>query len=187
MQGLKKDIKITNEIINSWQNIVNTVAEVIKVPSALIMKVDHPFIEVFRSSESNHNPYEVGHREHLTGLYCEEVIKRKDKLLIPNALKDSHWNKNPDIKLGMISYLGLPLLWPDGDVFGTICVLDSKENRYEKSFEKLLLKFKELVEAHLVLLYRNLVDIKNLGDILDNLTEGIIAHDKDRKNPHKAW
>ena len=81
----KNDITITNEILESWQNIVNTMAEILNLPAALIMKVDYPYIEVFSSSESDKNPYEVGDREHLSGLYCEDVIKRKDKLLIPNA------------------------------------------------------------------------------------------------------
>ena len=177
----KKEIRITDEIITSWQSVVNTIAEIINVPSALIMKIDSPYIEVFRSSQSSNNPYKVGDREHLAGLYCERVVKTRSKLLIPNALKDKEWDKNPDIKLGMISYLGFPLLWPDGEVFGTICVLDSKENRFEERYERLILRFKELIEAHLALLYKNLAEKKNLEGILDNLTEGIIAHDKDRR------
>jgi len=62
------------------------------------MKVELPYIEVFRSSESNSNPYKVGDKEHLAGLYCEKVIKIKNGLLVPNALKGKDWNKNPDIK-----------------------------------------------------------------------------------------
>ena len=181
-QRIRKEyIRISDEIVNSWQKIVDTMAEVMDVPAALIMKVDHPYIEVFSSSGSKSNPYKAGDREHLTGLYCEEVIKRKERLLVPNALKDKKWDKNPDIKLGMISYLGFPILWPDGEVFGTICVLDSKENRYEKRYERLMLRFKELAESHLSILYQDLSVIKNLEDILDNLTEGIIAHDKERR------
>ena len=177
----KKEISITDDIITSWQGIVDTIAEIVDVPSALIMKVDHPFIEVFLSSESSNNPYDVGDREHLAGLYCERVIKTRSKLLVPNALKDRAWDSNPDIKLGMVSYLGFPLLWPDGEVFGTICVLDSKENKFERPYETLMLKFKELIEAHLSSLYKGTFDRKNLEDVLDNLTEGIIAHDKDRR------
>ena len=181
-EGTGKDhIGISNEIIHSWKKIVDTMAEIIHVPSALIMKVDHPYIKVFSASASKSNPYKVGQKELLAGLYCEEVIKRKEKLLVPNALKDKKWHKNPDIKLGMISYLGFPILWPDGEVFGTICVLDSKENRYEKRFEDLILRFKELAESQLYQLYQDLIVIKSLGDILDNLDEGIIAHNKDRR------
>ncbi len=176
----KSEIGITDEIVNTWQSIVNTIAEIINVPSALIMKVDEPYIKVFRSSESSKNPYKAEDREYLAGLYCERVIETRNKLLVPNALKDKEWDKNPDIESGMISYLGFPLLWPDGEVFGTICVLDSKENKYEKRYEKLMASFKELVEAHLSLRFKNLANRKNLENILDNLSEGIIAHDKDR-------
>jgi len=177
----KKEILIPSEVLEGWQSLVNTVAEIISVPAALIMKVDSPYIEVFCSSESKGNPYKAGDREHLDGLYCEKVIKTRDKLLIPNASKDSEWAKNPDIESGMLSYLGFPILWPDGEVFGTICVLDSKENEYEERYEKLMAHFKGLVETHLVLLFRNVADSKNFEGILDSVKEGIIAHDTKRR------
>jgi PAS domain S-box-containing protein len=147
------EIVIPDDVVAKWQSALNILAKVVQVPAALIMKVEPPFIEVFRSSESSGNPYRVGDRELLAGLYCERVITSRKKLLVPNALKDPDWDKNPDIKLGMISYLGLPLLWPNGEVFGTICVLDSKENRYQAEYESLLRQFKRLVEAHLSLLF----------------------------------
>src|ERR1700739_3318751 len=46
---------------------------------------------------------------------------------------------NPDIKLGMTSYLGFPITWPNGDIFGTICVLDSKSHDYNYLYRELLL------------------------------------------------
>ena len=126
------DVVVPVLIIDKWQNIVNILAKLASVPVALIMHVDLPYIEVYRSSKTVDNPYEVGDKERLigSGLYCETVIKNNAKLLVPNALKDKDWDKNPDIKLNMISYLGFPLLWPNGEAFGTICILDIKENKY---------------------------------------------------------
>lgn len=149
-------VVIPEEMANKWQDIVDILAEIVKVPTALIMKIDEPYIEVFRSSKTDKNPYKVGDKEHLSGsgLYCEEVIKTKRKLLVRDALKDEKWNKNPDIKLGMVSYLGFLIQWPNGEPFGTICVLDSKENSYNKTYEKLILKFKDIIEDYLTLLYR---------------------------------
>ena len=57
LKGNKKDIEISDEMIAGWQSVVNTLAEIIDVPAALIMKVDPPHIEVFRASESGSNPY----------------------------------------------------------------------------------------------------------------------------------
>src|SRR4029453_17250180 len=123
--------EVANEILHKWQEIVNIIAEIVHVPSALVMKVEPPNIKVFVSSESHSNPYERNELAPLnTGLYCGTVMKTRHSLLVPDALHDGEWKSNPDIKLGMISYLGFPVSWPDGQIFGTICVLDRKENSY---------------------------------------------------------
>lgn len=175
-----KDIKIPDETINKWQNIVDTVADLLDVPAALIMKVKPPYIKVFRASETENNPYEVGDKEKLNGLYCETVILDDEKLLVTNALKDEEWEDNPDLELGMVSYLGFPIKWPDGDFFGTFCVLDSKENSYSKKAENIMKEFKELIETHLALIYKNkqLTEHKNkLETTLQSIGDGVITTD----------
>ncbi|KKL55714.1 hypothetical protein LCGC14_2252640, partial [marine sediment metagenome] len=46
------EIVVPKEVILKWQKIVNSIAEFINVPAALIMKLNPPYIEVFRSSET---------------------------------------------------------------------------------------------------------------------------------------
>ena len=123
-------LQVPDDIIDKWQKICDIMAEVIGVPSGLIMRVVDSDIEVFVSSRTEHIPYHSGDKELLfgSGLYCETVIKTKNKLLVPNALVDEKWKNNPDIKLSMVAYFGFPLFYPDGEPFGTICVLDNKEN-----------------------------------------------------------
>ena len=96
------------------------------------MRVADPDIEVFVSSQTEDNPYTPGDRERLegSGLYCETVLRTRERLLIPDALADEDWKNNPDVKLNMISYLGLPLRMDGGKPFGTICILDNKHNAY---------------------------------------------------------
>jgi PAS domain S-box-containing protein len=148
------NIEIPKETLLKWQNIVNTMSEAINVPAALIMRVDPPQIEVLRASDKAENPYEVGDTEKLLGLYCEEVIKTDKELIVADARESKKWKNNPDVNLGMVSYFGLPLKWPDGDIFGTICVLDSKKNEYSDLCRKLMIQFKELVESHLELIFK---------------------------------
>lgn len=138
------------EIVRKWQEIVNLTAEIMHVPSALIMRVEPPNIKVFVSSETKGNPYEPDEAACLdTGLYCETVMKTRQPLLVADALRDEQWQSNPDIKLGMISYLGVPIVWPDGEVFGTICVLDKKPNDYSELYRKLLLQWRDVLQADL--------------------------------------
>jgi len=141
---------VPREIVGKWQEIVNLTAEIMHVPSALIMRVEPPNIKVFVSSETKGNPYEQDEVASLdTGLYCETVMKTRQPLLVPDALRDEQWQSNPDIKLGMISYLGVPIIWPDGEVFGTICVLDKKPNEYSELYRKLLQQWRDVLQADL--------------------------------------
>ncbi len=145
------DVGVPNSTVRTWQELLNLIALKFRVPAALIMKIELPDIKVFLSSESEGNPYSVGDSEHVmgSGLYCERVINTKSKLLIPNALKNEEWNKNPDIELGMISYMGFPILWPNGEAFGTVCVLDSQENPYNDEYSNIMLQFKDYMESYL--------------------------------------
>lgn len=163
------EIDVPVAILENWQEIANILAEITKNPAALIMRFEAPYIEVLISSDSEGNPYQPGDRETLygSGLYCETVIKTQDKLLVPDALADAIWRNNPDVKLHMISYLGFPILLPDKKPFGTICILDNKPNEYSKTTEKLMLKFRSLLESHLEMIYMNQI----LGDKNKKLTE----------------
>lgn len=161
-------IDVDPEIRDKWQAMLDSLAELLDVPSALIMHTDGRSIEVFQASESEGNPYAPGDSEHLegSGLYCEWVIRNRDKLLVPNALKDEDWARNPDIKLGMISYLGYPVRMPDTSIFGTLCVLDRKENKYSPQVERVLLNYRELIESHLVLIEQRLRLVKTIRGLL---------------------
>ena len=146
-------IEVPSEIVQKWQEIVNLLAEIIHVPAALVMKLEPPNIKVFVSSESSGNPYEKDEVACFDpGLYCARVIKSQQQLLVPDALQDEEWKSNPDVKLGMISYLGFPIAWPDGQVFGTVCVLDDKRNAYTEPYRKFLLQCRDLLQTDLKLL-----------------------------------
>ncbi len=167
------EIELPQSLLASWQEIVDLLAALNEIPAALIMRFSRPEIEVFLASQSEGNPYRPGDREKLdnSGLYCERVIKTREKLLVPDAPSDPEWAGNPDIKLGMISYLGYPLLLPDGKPFGTICILDREPNKYTPAVHRLMEKFRALIESNLGMAYLNQV----LGDqnrrLIDYLRE----------------
>lgn len=165
---------IPTAVKEKWQNIVSLISELINVPATLIMRIVESDITVFASNHNKHNPYHIGEKEHLSGsgLYCETVIKTKSGLLVPNALNDEKWKNNPDVKHNMISYLGYPVLYPDGTPFGTICVLDNKENHFSETVEQLIINFREIVQNHLELIYMNSLlgdENKKLADYLNEI------------------
>lgn len=174
--NIQETLNISSSVIAKWQNIIDTMAKIIDVPTGLIMRLNKANIEVFVSSKTEGNPYNVGDHEHFynSGLYCETVIKTNNMLLIPNALDDENWCNNPDVKLNMISYLGFPLTLPGGDPFGTICILDNKKNEYSQTFIELIKNFILIVESDLELLhFNNLLGEENkiLSDYIDEIQD----------------
>jgi len=165
----KKKIKVPKALVDDWQSMVSRMAKELKICAALIMRIDQPNIEVFCSSESSGNPYKVGDSYALidSGLYCEDVYTTKQKLMISNALKSKKWRESPAARAGLIAYMGFPILWADGEVFGTICLLDGKENAYSDAIEHLLLQAATYIECCLDLLISKYFD-KNKKEITEN-------------------
>lgn len=170
---------VPEETVRAWQTVVDTMAEAVGVPAGLIMRVAGEDVEVFVSSDTEGNPYEIGDREVWfdSGLYCETVIRSGQRLLVPDALADPDWEANPDVKLGMISYMGYPIRFPDGRPFGTICVLDDEANEYSEVQDRLLQRFREMVEGELRLLALNArlerrnIEIEEARGEIDRLRE----------------
>ncbi len=135
---LREDFIIDSVIQAKWEKLLDLIAELMAIPVALIMRA-HPWnIEVFAKSGNKENIYRQGERAPLhTGLYCEYVMDNQKELVISNALKEPEWKDNPDIALGMIAYMGYPILWPTGEVFGTICVLDTSTKRSKCSAQRM--------------------------------------------------
>lgn len=168
--------EIHSEIITKWQSLIDIAAKIANVPSGLIMKLNEKTIEVFLMSQTEGNPYEVGEEAELIyGLYCETVVGTQKKLLVPDATKSSVWkDNNPDIDLNMISYLGFPINWPNGEVFGTICLLDNKENHYNENYAEMLFHLKQHIDTDLKLLISN----QNLAQSNKQLKELNATKDK---------
>jgi two-component sensor histidine kinase len=141
---------IPDDVVMKWQHILDLAAKIIDVPAGLIMQLHENEIEVFLSSQTPRNPYHPHETAPLnSGLYCETVVGTRKELLVPNALADTDWDQNPDVELDMISYFGVPIQWSDGEVFGTFCVLDQKDNSYSDIYRDLIYSLRDIVEADL--------------------------------------
>ncbi|WP_455202593.1 PAS domain S-box protein [Kaarinaea lacus] len=141
---------ISDEVVIKWQGILDLIAQKLGVPASRITRIESLQLEIFVTSATEGNPYRKGEGLKLDGrIYCGSVILNDAPLLVPTAQYDPKWNNKPDKALGMISYLGFPLHWPDGEIFGTLCVFDSKENHYSDEHRDLLAEFKLVIESDL--------------------------------------
>lgn len=143
--------KISDELQKKWQKVLDLAAKIIGVPSGLITKLHEDKLEVYLTSKTDNNIFEQNLKLDLgLGWYCENVAGTRSELVISNANKDDKWKENnPSIPFNMISYMGIPILWPDGEIFGTFCMLDSKEHKYSDIYKELLVSLREIIQNDL--------------------------------------
>ena len=183
------ELAIPFEVLRKWQRIVDLVANIMRVPSAVVTKIEPPHYAYYRtmvSSNSNGNPFPIDEIFSMDiGTFCETVIKNREPLLVTNALEDDQWKLAPEIGVGMVSYLGFPVLWPDGRMFGTICVLDDKANRYSDLYQELLLHCRDVLQEDLQTLARLGNELEeqraHLSELFARVPEAIVMVDRDSR------
>jgi PAS domain S-box-containing protein len=187
-------ISIPSDVVRKWQRIVDLCANIMHVPSAVVTTLEPPYshYRTLVSSHSTGNPFPIDEIFSMEiGTFCETVIKNREPLLVANALEDDRWKRAPEIKVGMVSYLGLPVLWPDGRMFGTICVLDDKANRYSDLYQELLLHCRDVLQGDLQTLARLGNELEeqraHLSELFARVPEAVVLLDRDfrirRVNP----
>ncbi|MCK5057617.1 MAG: hypothetical protein KAT34_13230 [Candidatus Aminicenantes bacterium] len=142
--------EIPEEIVLKWQGILDLMCRILGVYARFVKKVEPPRIEVFIASATESNPLDKEVRaDSDTGLYNVQMIKQRGLLPVPDELKDLDWEHKTEIEMGMNNYVRFPLEWPDGEIFGTIYVLEVKDNQNTSDYKDLLSGFKEIVERDL--------------------------------------
>ncbi|MBN1782826.1 GAF domain-containing protein [bacterium] len=146
-----RNTAIPDDIMERWQRVVDALSKLLSVPCVMINRIHPPDLEIFRSNRDSGNPFPAGTLMPMAGVYCEAAAKRKKKVQVSDARKEPAWSDSPTVKAGIVAYLGYPLLWPDGQIFGTLCAVDTRENKWGKKYDSLFHAFKDTLEAHLML------------------------------------
>ncbi len=145
--------QIDGTVIEKWQNIMNILARLGSFKASLINKLEEEYLEIFMLSDNEENPYDIGLKDPLgEGAYCERVLGSQSKLEVTNASLDPVWHDSLYVKYNLLSYYGLPIAWPDGELFGTLCVIDDKENQFDDDFQAIFDEFKKSIEKDLQIL-----------------------------------
>lgn len=174
-------ISVPENLLISWQEAVDLLAETLGVAAVLIVRggcrKDAEFLVCNRTPRSVYHPgpcpsLGVGH-------YSGAVIDAGGEVWVANALRDSRWSGGPDVELGMISYFGVPVVWPTGQIFGALGLVDLHEITDDGLGKRLLRQFQATVELGLkavhdgLILVRHEQEIEALQLALDESQDGI--------------
>lgn len=142
------------ETLKKWQDTLTTLARIYSAPAAFIVQRTKQGYLVASASDQPENPYPVGTVVPAgTNIFCKHVCDEQRTLYVQDASLDRFWDTNPEVSEdGFRSYLGMPLRWPDGPAFGTICVMDFRATAYDDLYQCLLRQFQSLIETDLKLM-----------------------------------
>lgn len=162
--------QVRDALLRQWQSMLTILAEFMEAPVALIMHLERDELSVYAKNNSVLNPYSLGdcRKYSDSGQYCQHVINNSERLFVADAREDTQWQNSPELDMHLVNYLGYPLRWPNGDVFGSMCVLDSQPHFYSEKQERLMVQMRDMVETNLELLEKNL-ELENLSKNLQYL------------------
>ncbi len=151
-----RDIEVEEIDWQRWQKLVNAVADMFRAPAAFINQANQKGIETLVASQKPETRYSPGSFVAFDcNIYCHHVVRKASSLYVQDAAEDPIWQTNPEyIDDNYVSYLGLPICWPDGSTFGTLCVMDTKVTDYPKEYLDVLAVIRDVINSDLSHFYR---------------------------------
>ncbi|MBY4677325.1 sensor domain-containing diguanylate cyclase [Marinobacterium arenosum] len=157
--------------LRKWQQTVDLMASLFQAPAGFIVQYTSAGYQVAVASDHPDNPYPADAQviPADSNIFCRKVVESHRELYVPDAQQDHCWDDNPEVtEDGFRSYLGMPINWPDGSPFGTLCLMDFKATDYQAGFIELMRQLRDLVQADLQLI-RQFEQLRELA-MTDELT-----------------
>lgn len=144
--------EVPQDTLDKWQELLEIVSSIYDVPIAMILKVNRNNVEIAARNENALEYHRLDSTISLeTGLFWDMMIARKKHLYVKNGL-ECFFNKVEIDENDYIYYYGCPLIWPDGSLYGSICVLEQKQIKLPQKYPEILQKFGSLINKDLNLL-----------------------------------
>ncbi|MBN1778512.1 MAG: GGDEF domain-containing protein [Clostridiales bacterium] len=137
---------IDHATIDRWQRLFALIAKEAREPAALILRVTNDSIRVLCRSdnaEQDKTEYYFG-----SGLYCQ-FIAGSSGLLIENTVSFEYINSKCAAQPFVSACFGLPVFWPDGELFGVICMMRNLKKAMTKTYKNLVSELRETFEQEL--------------------------------------
>jgi PAS domain S-box-containing protein len=121
---------------------------------------------------------------------CQHVIAARAALIVNDARAHPLLHDNPVVReLNVVAYLGVPLLGPDGEVLGSVCVTDTTARVWSEAEIEALTGLSEAIRgritAQLYLRERSRAEAAQraaearAAEILESIDDGFYAIDRD--------
>ena len=171
--------------LHKWQKTIDLITGLFSAPSGYIVQATSKgYRVVIRSNEGGSNFETNPILPPQTPLFCRHVAETNNILYVNDASNNNAWNTLPEVvEDGVESYLGLPIHWPEGEVFGTLCLKDTKATSYTDEYFELIEQLRDLIEDDLALVYsyeqmREIAMLDSLTNIYNRRALNLLAQQK---------
>ncbi|BDY07075.1 sensor domain-containing diguanylate cyclase [Ferrimonas sp. YFM] len=151
-----QDIRLLGELENhaqkQWNHLLNMLSQVTGLPGAYLSRCDTENMKILATSDGCPALTTPGDKFPIFDLYCEHVMKTGSALAVDNAWEEPMWANGRETRVGVLSYLGLPVRQPDGCLFGTLCIYDLVSQDHIHQWQALLQSVVNIIESDLNLL-----------------------------------
>lgn len=135
----------------SFDRLTRMVIRLLDVPVSLISLVDNRR-QFFKSQHGLAPPVAEARQTPLTHSFCQLVVKEGAPLIVsdaPNDLRVCDNHAIPD--LGIVAYLGVPLITASGHILGSLCAIDTKPRQWTDDDQRLLIDVAAIVMTEIAL------------------------------------
>ena len=135
----------------AFDRVTRLARQLLDVPVALITLVDKDR-QYFLSQDGLAEPWATRRETPLSHSFCQHVVGRGEKLRVDNALEDELVRHNLAIaELGVVAYLGMPLVTEGGLVLGALCAIDREPRSWTARQESALADLAAMAARELAL------------------------------------
>jgi diguanylate cyclase (GGDEF)-like protein len=147
-----------------WQRLVNMMAKLFDAASGVVVQYRKEAFNVVATSDNDGNFLQVNSRWPWDmKSFCRRIVETNQMLYVNDPKASEQWCCVPPVSEGPVrSYLGYPIYWPDGSIFGSFCVIDTKPTDYATSLIEMLEQLKLIVESEL----KHVVDTQKIKSLL---------------------
>jgi diguanylate cyclase (GGDEF)-like protein len=137
--------KVPANTVTKWQHALELAAQLLEVDSIAILRLEGEELNLL---VSNNTLLNLGDE-----LLSQAVIRQSQKLYLPDIQQFPEWIEFiTDVQSTQV-YLGFPLYWVDGTLFGVFRLLHTQPKTFSAQQFKLIEQFKTTIDKDLEIIY----------------------------------
>ncbi|SHI01452.1 sensor domain-containing diguanylate cyclase [Ferrimonas marina] len=135
-----------------WQRLLDTLAQATGMPGVYLARCTEVELHVLSTNQGCPPQAAAGERFPIFDLFCEQVMRQAKVVQVEDVAADPQWQSGREASAGVQCYLGMPVRDPQGEVFATLCLFDTKAHPLPEAWQSLMRSVVAIIEGELAML-----------------------------------